>query len=97
MASALPFPLSISHDSVQDLRYAVRSAWRDRAFSSIAVLTLALGIGANTALFTIVDAVLREPLLFHDPQQLVRWTPATRLPPKERSPRLATSGRWGSM
>jgi len=58
----------------QDLRYAVRTAWRDRGFSFIALLTLALGIGANTALFTIVNAVVLAPLPFRDPAQLVRVT-----------------------
>jgi putative ABC transport system permease protein len=58
----------------QDLRYALRTAWRDRAFSCIAVMTLALGIGANTALFTIVNAVVLAPLPFRSPEQLVRVT-----------------------
>jgi predicted permease len=58
----------------QDLRYAVRTAWRDRGFSLIAVLTLALGIGANTALFTIVNAIVLAPLPFRSPEQLVRVT-----------------------
>ena len=58
----------------QDLRYALRTAWRDRAFSLIAVITLALGIGANTALFTIVNAIVLAPLPFRSPEQLVRVT-----------------------
>ena len=58
----------------QDLRYALRTAWRDRTFAAMAVITLALGIGANTALFTIVNAVLLAPLPFRSPEQLVRVT-----------------------
>src|SRR5262245_66204951 len=59
---------------IQDLRYAVRTAIRDRGFSIVAVATLALGIGANTALFTIVNAVVLSPLPFRDADQLVRVT-----------------------
>ncbi len=58
----------------QDLRYAVRTAWRDASLSVIAILTLALGIGANTALFTVVHAVVLSPLPFRQPEQLVRVT-----------------------
>src|SRR3954454_1278650 len=59
---------------LSDLRYAVRTAWRDRGFSTVAVLTLALGIGANSALFTIVNAVVLALLPFRSPEQLVRVT-----------------------
>jgi predicted permease len=56
---------------VNDLRYALRSLVRNPVFTGVAVLTLALGIGANTAVFTLVDGVLIRPLPFGEPQELL--------------------------
>src|SRR5215212_6733863 len=63
----------------QDLRYAARIIGRSPAFALIAVITLALGIGANTAIFSTVDSVLVRALPFADPNRLVMvWEDAWR-------------------
>jgi putative ABC transport system permease protein len=57
---------------VRDLRYALRGLGRSRAFSIVAAITLALGIGATTAMFSVIDAVLLKPLPYPDSDSLVQ-------------------------
>ena len=54
-----------------DLRYALRTLWRSPLFTTVAVLSLALGIGANTSIFSLLDQVLYRSLPVHDPRSLV--------------------------
>ncbi len=62
---------------LQDLRYTIRTLRRDAGFTAVAVLILGLGIGANVAIFSVVDTILLRPLPFHDPQRLVRLVDLT--------------------
>src|SRR5215467_8208747 len=55
----------------QDLRFGLRMLWKDKGFTAIALLSLALGIGANTAIFSVIDALMLKTLPVNHPEQLV--------------------------
>lgn len=67
-----------------DVRFAVRQMWRAPGFTAVAVITLALGIGANSAIFALVDATLLRPLPFPDHERLVMIWERTDASPREQ-------------
>jgi predicted permease len=66
--------LPLLDDLTRDVRYGLRALARTRGFTVVAVATLALGIGANTAIFSILNGVILRPLVYPEPEQLVRLT-----------------------
>ena len=82
--------------ALQDLRYAMRLCLRTPGFTTVAVVALALGIGANTAIFTLVHAVLIERLPYRDPGQIVvLWETNARRPGRPNTVAPANFIRWG--
>src|SRR5262249_4460161 len=64
-------PKRLEDEMFQDLRFGARMLLKHKGFTTVAVLSLALGIGANTALFSVVDAVLLKTLPVAEPERLV--------------------------
>jgi putative ABC transport system permease protein len=64
-------PRRLEEDMIQDLRFGLRMLWKQPGITLICVITLALGIGANTAIFSVVNAVLLQPLAFPEPERVL--------------------------
>ena len=74
----------------QDLRYATRTLTNSRGFTLVAILTLAIGVGANVAIFSFVDGILLKPLPYDQPERIVLV-----VHPAAYHGRISPSSRWG--
>jgi len=86
---------SMLEDIRQDMRFGLRVLFKNPGFTLVAVIALALGIGANTAIFTVVNAVLLRPLPYKDPEQLMMiWEDAAKVGFRHNVPSPANFLDW---
>jgi putative ABC transport system permease protein len=86
---------NVLHELGQDLRFGFRTLLKNPSFTAIAVIALALGIGANSAIFSVVNTVLLRPLPYKDPDRLVMvWEDATRHGYPRDTPAVANYLDW---
>ena len=80
---------------LKDVKYGWRMLWKSPAFSAVAVILVALGIGANTAVFSVVEAVLLRPLPYDDPDRLAMvWEDASHMGFPQNTPAPANFIDW---
>jgi predicted permease len=86
--------LNLLENAVQDVRYGIRSLRKNPGFAVVTVLVMALGIGANTAVFSVVNSVLLKPLAYRDPDRIVTLASAWKSGATERLVTLPDFRDW---